>query len=149
MNNGFNYETVSEILPKGTAHWSRTHFMTLVVPLSSKGDLNEIMSFDPDAVVVKTPSYKSGDVEIFGTGSRISSTMGKYGTVEYTVVILGDINGDGVCDVLDAQLSEGYLSKKTFDGNTAAEVAATYDRGGEMTVEDYSRIVNTALGGEE
>ena len=149
MNNGFNYETVSEILPKGTAHWSRTHFMTLVVPLSSKGDLNEIMSFDSNAVVVKTPSYKSGDVEIFGTGSRISSTMGKYGTVEYTVVILGDINGDGVCDVLDAQLSEGYLSKKTFDGNTAAEIAATYDRGGEMTVEDYSRIVNTALGGEE
>lgn len=149
LKNLINCEVISDIFVIAPSYFSDEHSDVIIASQKSGGDLNKILTANDGTEIYGAPSYKHGETEVFGKGSLISSTVEKYGTAVYKIVIKGDINGDGVCDVLDAQLSEGYLSKKTFDGNTAAEIAATYDRGGEMTVEDYSRIVNTALGGEE
>ncbi len=79
-----------------------------------------------------------------GTGSTITIT--RDGVVqEYTVVVDGDITGDSVCDVLDATMVQRF-SSGYGEAPTDLEL---YAAGGktteEITVENYSDIVNKVL----
>ena len=147
LKNLINCEVISDIFVIAPSYFSDEHSGVIIASQKSGGDLNKILTANDGTVIYGAPSYKHGETEIFGTGSLISSTVEKYGTAVYKMVIKGDLNGDGVCDVLDAHLAETYLNKKSFGGKYCVGLAATNGMGGEMTVEDYSQLVNTALGG--
>lgn len=85
------------------------------------------------------------DGAFFGTGSSV--TLTNSGNEEnYTVIINGDVNGDGVCDVLDVTDTERFISgHKTATTYEAYAVNGFADE--EISAEDYGTIVNAALAG--
>ena len=62
---------------------------------------------------------------------------------DYTLVVEGDVNGDGVCDVLDCMLVE-----LTNSGNTTLEnaylTAGDFDGDTNITINDFQQVVNKA-----
>lgn len=80
---------------------------------------------------------------IFGTGTEINLTKDS-ATDNYKVIINGDLNGDGVCDVLDAL----YAALVSSGHKTATQdeiYAANGDIADEIDVYDYQAIVNRAV----
>ena len=88
-----------------------------------------------------TKSYNG----VFGSGATITaeSANGEIKKI-YTVALSGDLNGDGVCDVLDAMLCEKMLS-----GHMTAKVYQKYAANGgsadDIDISSYQRTVNEAL----
>lgn len=82
----------------------------------------------------------------YGTGSVISmfdAESGKY-VKSTNIVLLGDVNGDSVCDVIDcARVALAVNNISSLDG--VYFDAANMDCNDKITVEDYSAIVNQAL----
>lgn len=79
----------------------------------------------------------------YGTGSEITLLNGE-STLTFSLSVMGDVNGDSVCDVLDTAMCEkamNYnLSLQAFE-----TVSTDFDSDGEITVTDYSVIVNKSL----
>lgn len=93
----------------------------------------------------------AGEFYYLGTNTALNVLSGTTVCDTYRVVVFGDLNGDGVVDVLDCVLSErmtsGHLTfDDTNDPTGAFRLASDANCDGEITVEDYSVIVNTALG---
>ncbi|MGN0519595.1 MAG: hypothetical protein ACI4LB_02535 [Candidatus Fimenecus sp.] len=82
-----------------------------------------------------------------GTGA-VATLTNKNGDVVaiYTLVIFGDVNGDGAIDAFDASILDMELSGKTTlsDAFAAAGDAAGADD--EIALADYSAVVNYAIG---
>ena len=78
------------------------------------------------------------------TGSTLSVTPNDGQTVDFMVVVEGDTNGDGVCDVLDVSETEiianGY---KNFD--TLQCYAANGCVAESIDTSAYQNVVNKAL----
>lgn len=128
-----------------SAHLSEDHQLVIVVDAENGGRLEKILTFADGVTSRLVPSFDCGDTQIYGTGSIIDVTTSLYGEAVYRVVVPGDLDGDGVVDVLDAALAERIVSGHVKDVDYCTELAATNDRGGEITAEDYSWIVNKAL----
>lgn len=117
-----NAENHFIIIPKGTAN------------------IDELVS------VSNGGSFVSPDVgAFFGTGRRIvlSDADGDANTV-FTAVVMGDLDGDGSVDALDAFVSEKAASsfETLLDSRL---VAADFNGDGVITADDYAANVNTAL----
>ncbi len=90
-------------------------------------------------------------VYYIGTGSTINIMSGSTVCESYTAVVYGDLNGDGVTDVLDASLCETAVNSfnEVFtpesDPYGAFEEAADFNGDGFCDIDDYSAIVNDAL----
>lgn len=93
-----------------------------------------------DAVVEYTPSAG----ELLGTGSKIKVTYFNGKSAEYTLVVFGDVNGDSVCDVLDASHIEMIINEKET-GTDAQLYAANGCTSKDMTVLSYQTVLNRAL----
>ena len=63
---------------------------------------------------------------------------------DYTLIIEGDINGDGVCDVLDASVTYLYSVKLATPSQNEI-YAANGKIAEEITSSDYQNIVNIVL----
>ncbi len=91
-----------------------------------------------------TPSYQYASVKNYGTGSTLLLEGSGSGKTMFTVIVYGDINADGVIDVLDgaeiAKVSNGHT---TFDG--IYETAADINGDGVVDVNDYQSAINKAL----
>lgn len=127
------------------AHLSEEHQLVIIAEPGSDGTLESILTFVDGITSRLIPSYDYGKTQIYATGSLIDVTTSLYGEAVYRIVVPSDLNGDGVVDVLDVAYAERMLSGHVKDVDYCVELAATNDRGGEITVEDYSRIVNDAL----
>ncbi len=116
-----------------------------------------------DYLKVADGYYMFTDSEILGTGSKIyvATEENNIDTaiIEFEVVIFGELNGDGVIDVIDASLCErsanGHINEESFDNigmgisYNAFVKAADINGDGETGVEDYSGIINASLGAED
>lgn len=96
--------------------------------------------------IAATPAVSSGGISFFGTGS-IVDVYDEYGNLAmtYTLIVKGDLNGDSVCDALDASLTEMYsVGLKT---PTAAEIYAANGSASatEIDVDAYQYVVNKCL----
>ena len=78
------------------------------------------------------------------TGATLTVKQNDDTTTDFTVVVEGDTNGDGVCDVLDATETElGTNGHKSFDRLQC--YAANGFVSEEIDVSSYQNVVNTAL----
>ncbi len=134
------------------------------------GDENTIIDFDNNVIFTTTqnpdsvyellrscgsyiknpvPSYSSSDGTInhYGTGSTVLFKFPDNSQESFTLIIDGDLNGDSVCDVLDASAAALYSRNKatsTFNERYAAKGKPFVNE--EITALDYSNVVNIALG---
>ena len=112
-----------------------------VVDEIEKTEIQNILKPAEDYTVSVTPKYDG----VYSTGTKVS-VQDKDGVTlkEHTLVVKGDSNGDGVCDVLDCMLVElarnnnATLAKSAFLASDLAE-------NNEITVEDYQAIVEKAI----
>lgn len=91
-----------------------------------------------------------GEFYYLGTNTALNVLSGTTICDTYSVVVFGDLNGDGVVDVLDVAISERISSghfafDDTNDPTGAYRLAADANCDGETDVNDLSVIVNTAL----
>ncbi len=109
-------------------------------------DLAEIVTFADSTQVVVTASYTNGNTEYCGTGTTLTLFENGVHVGDYTVVVIGDLNGDSVCDVLDASKTE-----RISNANATATYLETYAANGEASdtvdVNSYQNVVNMALEG--
>ncbi len=93
---------------------------------------------------VGVPSFISGENRSYGTGSQIFVFKDGVLYETYKLIVMGDLDGDGVVDVLDAALAE-----KAANGNTYLYedymLAADFDSSDDVEVQDYQQILNIAL----
>ena len=80
-----------------------------------------------------------------GTGSEFEFSSAA-GTERYTLVIDGDVDGDGVCDVLDAALVEKMANNGEVQATKAQALAANSAATETVDVTSYQNVVNIALG---
>ncbi len=83
----------------------------------------------------------------FGTGSQIKMKVDENSVLPFTLVVYGDINGDGFVDVLDAACCERISTLDAMgDELTDAEFyAANISEDSIINTEDFQYIVNMAL----
>ncbi len=95
------------------------------------------------------PSYtsKDGNVVYYGTGTEIYMDFPDGTRTVYTVVVEGDINSDGICDVLDVARVSDFVQGRDYSVGMQRYAAKGYNRyvNEELTVDDYTQIVNKAL----
>lgn len=113
----------------------------LVVDEIEKTEIQNLLKPTDDYTVSVTPKFEGA----YSTGAKVQ-IKDKDGVTlrEHTLVVKGDTNGDGVCDVLDCMLVElartdnAILVKSAF---LAGDIA----NDGEITIEDLDAVVNKAL----
>ena len=84
--------------------------------------------------------FNNGKLKIM----HITDTHMEDDNIEYTLVINGDLNGDGTCDVIDASLAYLY----SVDMEEASEIEIIAANGcvsDELDANSYQNVVNMCL----
>ncbi len=106
-----------------------------------------IVSVSEQVSVRAIPTVTSATSGLIGTGTTIAFYVEECFIEEYTAVVNGDLNGDGVCDALDAVLTASYSSG--LKEPTTIEVYAANGKiandADDITANIYQKIVNKAL----
>jgi hypothetical protein len=109
-------------------------------------DLNDMLSIPSTTLALPVASYIQGNTELYGTGTEISVFDGDDYKGDYKVIVIGDLNGDSVCDVIDAAEAERMSS-----GQATATTEQIYAANGcisdELDVASYQTVVNNVLAG--
>lgn len=103
---------------------------------------NGIFTYVDDAYAYVSPSYTQGEVQCYGTGSILAFRYDGSDAFENTLVVYGDINGDGVVDALDASAVALASSGRGGFKDDIYKTAADTNRDEEINVEDYQAVVN-------
>lgn len=103
---------------------------------------SDIKSQYPDAVIKRTDGTDiSGTADLVGTGATVTT-----GGVTYTVIKLGDVNGDGSLKASDyVQIKNHIMNGTAFDDNK--NKAADVNRDGSIKASDYVLIKNYIMNG--
>ena len=81
------------------------------------------------------------NTDLIGTGYTLITDTGK----EYTLVVTGDLNGDGEVKITDiSMIRKHYLNVETLQG--VYEEAADFDGNGNITLTDISNMRKFILG---
>ena len=107
-------------------------------------DISGYVSTAEDFTLDTNESAVAGDTKLYGTGSKVNITLDGDVLDEYTVFTVGDLNGDSVCDVIDAAFAHRYsagLEEPTQNEIYAAN-GCILD---ELDATSYQNVVNTCL----
>lgn len=116
----------------------------ILTGLSCISDISDIVTVSSSIVAVPQASFIKGNTKIYGTGSTVSLYKNDVNTGDYKVIVEGDLDGDGVCDVLDVSTAEKALNKKTTV--TSEQIYAANGCYSEIIdITSYQNVVNTAL----
>ena len=112
--------------------------------ISNVNDITKIMSVEDDYVDI-VASYEKGNTKSYGTGTKVTiKTSNGEQCAEYTLVVYGDINCDGVVDVLDSTLMacavNGHISLNDYNA-IAADIVADNN----ISIEDYQQVINKSV----
>ncbi len=129
--------------------YSEIDYSQFEIRSDSKNNINNYLNIVElgeikGATFTVVPSYSCGETKAYGTGSQLVVTNNAGNESIMDIIIYGDINGDGVIDVLDATavcLASTDMVPLTGAYNAAADV----DSSGDIDVMDYSEIVNKCL----
>ncbi len=90
------------------------------------------------------PSYIYRKTLYYGTGSTLDVCNDNGVWEAYTLIVQGDVNGDSVCDVIDAfEVQRASTAHTEITDNYL--LAADTDFDGEISVYDYAQVVNMAV----
>ncbi len=107
-------------------------------------DLSNIVGTQKTITVDDIASFSNLSGKFYGTGSMFFIYKNSSISEMYTLIVQGDVNGDSAVDVLDAfSVSLVVNGHNDYIGNDF--LAADINKDGELTVEDYSQVVNLAL----
>ncbi len=108
--------------------------------------INNIFSVTSSNVLI-TPSHNNFQARGYGTGTviKVYDLKGTSLLKTMTLVVKGDINGDGVIDALDASQIALYSNKKGSTDVEYIQCAADLDGSGHVDVQDYQAIVNKVV----
>ena len=96
-----------------------------------------VLSEDKEVIITSESSF-------FGTGSVVYVYEKGEKVAEYTLIVEGDLNGDGVCDVIDAATAQLYSAG--FHDPTQNEIyAANGCISDEIDENSFQNVVNTCL----
>ena len=135
----------TEIPIKGTEN-TQIDFENFLIFTGVKysSDVTEILALSETAIAIPTASHVFGNYELYGTGTIVSVFDGDTHIGDFTLIVEGDLNGDSVCDVLDAAVAQLYSAG--FDEPTENEIlAANGCISDEIDVNAYQNVVNTCL----
>lgn len=91
-------------------------------------------------------SSSIGDGETVRTGATITVSDGT-NTYNYTMVVPGDVDGDGKIEATDYVKIKNHIMEKSGSGlDTAQSMAADVDSNGQIGATDYVRIKNNIMG---
>ncbi len=118
--------------------------LLIFTDVKNSNDISEFLSLSESAIVVSTASSVYDDCEFYGTGTIVSVFDGNNHIGDFTLIVEGDLNGDSICDVLDAAQSQRYSAG--FDTPSDNEIyAANGCVSDEIDVVSYQNVVNTCL----
>ncbi len=82
----------------------------------------------------------------FGTGTKVVLTVAEVPGLAFThtVMVYGDVNGDGAIDAFDAALIDLHIAGTQLTGDFAAAADASADA--QITVADYAAVESCAVG---
>lgn len=106
-------------------------------------DPDDIVPSDIGQLISYIGSHKIDSLQIFGTGSKIVVIINGV-RYEFTLVVKGDVNGDGVCDALDIQVLHQLMQGR--DGYDKYRVRAMdINSDDAVDLADYQNMVNKTL----
>lgn len=107
-------------------------------------DISKLVSMPEGCEFNAKASLSLGGNQHLGTGTRVIMTVGGQAIDEYIVVVEGDVNGDSVCDVLDA--SRAALAVKNMGELDTLQIYAANGRADEtIDAATYQNVVNKAV----
>lgn len=116
-----------------------------VIYTSSPNNVNTLDNiFSVDGDIRVTPSYATDTQNCYGTGSIVEILNGDEVAIGLTIVVQGDINGDGVVNVIDLTEIEKAVNGHK-DITDTYSVAADANRDETFDITDYQTAVNIAL----
>jgi len=83
--------------------------------------------------------------DLIGTGSVVSIKLSKE-TYEYTVIIYGDVDGDGVLKLSDIMKIANYTYKNKNSLSGVFELAADFDNNGNHNLQDIMKTAKVLYG---
>ncbi|MGN1317314.1 MAG: leucine-rich repeat protein [Acutalibacteraceae bacterium] len=117
---------------------------TITTSIESCNDILDILIVSDYVTLVPVASFSYSGTDYFGTGSTITVFEKGVYVCDYTVIVTGDVNGDSVCDVLDAsQVASASTGLTTLSG--AYKTAADTDSDGTVDADDYQNVVNLMI----
>lgn len=106
-----------------------------------------------DLVTTAAPSGYTASLAVtasaaagFGTGTKVVMTIAEVPSLVFThtVMVYGDVNGDGAIDAFDAALIDQHIAGTQLTGDFAAAADASADT--VISVADYAAVANHAIG---
>ena len=126
-------------LDDGTEGYISSGFLRAIEQQAPTGEVYKIEGNN----VIVVPGTKLEQIEGATTTSEVLGTGAKIviDETEYTVVMLGDVNGDGVVKSKDYMLIKNYIMRIT-EFTEIEKMAADVNRDGEIKSKDYMIIKN-------
>ncbi len=115
----------------------------IYTPMFNADNISDIVKTAPNKESVALGSDYVNGKHLWGTGSTVT-VYGNLGRENFTLVVTGDVNGDSVCDVLDLTATDLAVNEHTELSGCYA-LAADTNSDNEITIEDYSAMINTVL----
>ncbi len=135
----FILPTISFANSKTIVDFPNQYIFTSVLKCDNPKDLVST----PENIDLETDFSSPVDM-FYGTGSIFTVYDNNDYMGDYTLIAQGDLNGDGVCDVLDVALASLY-SCESRTPSTQEIYAANGEIADEIDTTDYQSIVNIAL----
>ncbi len=111
---------------------------------TGKQTVEDIVGIPETTTFYYRPSYIYLTHWFYGTGSYFILYNEDNTQDYYTIIVQGDVNGDSAVDVLDAlDVQKASTGKKELTGNY--HTAADTDLDGEISVHDYTQVVNMVV----
>lgn len=111
--------------------------------INNANDISDIIDISESKTAFALGSQYASGKHIWGTGSTITLYEGEE-RVDYVLIVDGDTNGDGICNILDvAEVERASNNNLTLNEYAALAADSNYDN--QVSVEDYSYILNCAL----
>ncbi len=142
LKNKINYVLVN-ILPKSnsTIDYENKLIFTGARNITA---VELLINVSSTTVAVPQASLTSGKTERFGTGSTVTVFENNVYTGDYKVIVTGDLDGDSVCDVIDASLTEKAANNmQTLSNEQICAANGCYSE--EVDITSYQNVVNKAL----
>ena len=140
--NGFTYIDIDDVYTVNEE--KATVVNDYVVVEGNKDGVEDVVTLNANYTATVEASYVYQDVVLYGTGSIINVYDENNNIIDRrTVVVRGDVNGDGVCDVLDCMIVQ-LDATKNISLEDAYFVAGDFDGKNGITSDDYSAVVNAA-----